>query len=54
MWALTQAVHTHIHHETNLTRFYRPARSEKAVVGRDDGHARKMKAVFDAQKQLTL
>ena len=22
-WALTQAVHTHLRHETNLTRFYR-------------------------------
>ena len=52
-WILTQAVHAHLRHETNLTWFYRPARSEEAEASSPDGDGQEdaQGHLLDAQKR---
>jgi transposase len=45
-WALTQAVHTHLRHETNLTRFYRRLAGKKPSQMTVMATARKMLKVI--------
>ena len=55
-WALTQAVHAHLRHETNLTRFYRRLARKKPSQVATMATARKMPGggLLDAPKQRAV